>query len=209
MRRAVVMTMVAGAVVVTAAAPAAAAAPVKQAGTSTHFYSEAGGCTSAGVCTEVLLDAMTGSGMGPGLVCLSVYTGTRTEDGGRAGGTAEYGCTQTDTAFSLTSELAATLRPTTVTLESTSCDGEEDKPECEVTGSRAVTVSATGSADGPVTTSRDRGRATTGGCRFSYSSTSTSAPLSGTLTVDRTTYDFTGQAGTTSYRFSSRKCPAP
>lgn len=206
MRRAVVTAMVAGGLVVAAAAPAAAAPPVKQAGTSTFLYSEAGGCTSAGVCTDVFLDAMTGTQMGPGQVCLSVRTGTQASSGGRADVTGEFGCAEA-AALTLTGDLDATLAPTTVTLETMSCD--EDKQECEVTGSRAVTVAATAVAEGPVSTSRDRGRVSTGACRSTYSSTTTSAPVSGRITLDGTAYDLTGQAGTTSYRTTSRRCPTP
>ncbi len=192
----------------TGAAPAAAA-PVKESGTSSFLVSETTGqCTQKGTCTDIFLEAFTGT-KEPGQVCLSISTYRRTSDGGRTAITDESGCAEaTGAALSVSSD-TATLQPTTLTLEAFSCqdDGEEDEALCSVTGRRDVTVAATDSANGPVTTSRDRERSTTGKCRFSYRSTTTSAPMAGTITVDGTTYVEVGRAGTTSYRLTSRRCP--
>ena len=193
----------------TAAVPAAAA-PVKESGTSSFLYGETiGQCTETGTCTDVFLEAFM-SATGPGHVCLSISTYRPTRDGDRTTIADESGCEQAAAgALSVTRDFTATLQATTLTLESYVCehDGETDEPQCSVTDSREVTVAATGLANGPVTVSRDRGRSTTGKCRQSYRSTTTSAPVIGTVTVDGNTYAATGQAGTTSYRFTSRKCP--
>lgn len=193
----------------TGAVPAAAA-PVKESGTSSFLVSETTEqCTQTGTCTDIFLEASTGT-KEPGQVCLWISSYRRTSDGGRTATTNESGCADAaGAALSVTSDVTATLQPTTLTLEALSCedDGEEDEAQCSVTGRRDVTVAAAGSANGPVTTSRDGGRSSTGKCRFSYRSTTTSAPVAGTITVDGTTYVQAGQAGTTSYRLTTRKCP--
>ena len=188
----------------------AAAAPVRQSGSSSFLYSETTGqCTSTGRCTEIFLEAFTGT-MEPGQVCLSTSTYQRTSGGGRTALTDEHGCADlSGAALTVTDDLSATLQPTTLTLEAFSCEGEEDEAQCSVTSRRDVTVSSSQSAVGPITSSRDRGRSTTGQCRSTYRSTTTSAPVAGTVTVDGTTHTGEGQAGTTSFRSTSRKCSLP
>jgi hypothetical protein len=203
MRRIFSTLVVMGGLVMGAAIPAAAAPPMKESGTSSTLYSYTTSCEAVKgrtVCTDIFLDAYTDTS-GSSQVCVSVE---QYAVGSRRSGSisSESGCTEVDpSAITVTSSLNATVSNTTVTLQSYNCDRQG---ECTVTGTRDVTVSASDQPVGPISSGTSRGTFTDGDCTYRYTSTSTSAEVAGTITLDGATYDEQGFADTSVYKVSTR-----
>lgn len=202
MRRAVLTAALLGGLLVGGAAPAAAATPEreKQSGSFTHLESYTSECTPqpAGgeTCTSIFLFASTDTS-GMGSVSLTIDTYLIDGDGDYIPIGFESGFVE-GSDLTVGSDLSATLAPTTLTLQSCTDEG------CEGAGSREVTVSASDAPTGPVRTSRERGKFKEDGCMYKWSSTSRSAEVAGTITLDGVTYDEIGQVSTGDYRFMSR-----
>jgi hypothetical protein len=152
------------------------------------------------VCTDISLNAYTDTS-GVSQVCVSV---DKYAVGGRRSGSisSEYGCTDVDpSAITVTSSLNATVSDTTVNLASYNCGRQG---ECTVTGTREVTVSASDQPAGPVSSGISRGTFTEGGCTYRYTSTSSSAEVAGTITLDGVVYEEQGFVDTVEYKVTSR-----
>lgn len=205
MRKTIVTAALLGGLLAGGAAPATAAPPEreKQSGTLTSLDTFTSGCTpeqGAGeTCTGIGLFASTDTS-GTGSVSVSIETYTLDEEGSFTPIRSEFGSVEGDPALSVSSDLSATLAPTTVLLHSYVCTDEG----CEEGGRREVTVSASDSAVGPVRTGRERGTLKDGNCMYKWSFTSTSAEVAGTITVDGVTYDEAGAVSTGDYRSMSR-----
>jgi hypothetical protein len=204
MRKTTLAVALLGGLLVGGAAPAAAAPPEreKQSGTVTSLESFTEECTQeqggGQTCTGIFLSASTDTA-GMEFVSLSIETYMR--DGEEFTPiSSESGFAEGDAELTVNSDLSATLAPTTVTLESYDCTDED----CELSGSREVTVSASGTAIGPVGTSRERGMFKEGKCAYKWSFTPTSADAAGTITLDGVAYDVAGRVSTGDYRSMSR-----
>ncbi len=204
MRNTTLTVALLGGLLVGGAAPATAAPPerVKQSGTSTSLESSTVECTAeqggGETCTSIVLSAGTDTA-GMDSVSLSIETYMR--DGEEYTPiSSEYGFVEGGAELTVGSDLSATLAPTIVTLESYDCTDES----CEEAGSREVTVSASGTAVGPAATSRERGKFKEGTCTYKWSSTSTSAEVAGTITLDGVTHHAAGPVSTGDYRLMSR-----
>jgi hypothetical protein len=192
MRRVVTAFIVLPILVLALAAPAAAAPPLKESGTQLGFYSVNTDCSGA-TCTDTVLDAYT---VDPGilLVCLTsikynIHTGR---------GTGEGSCAETNpSALTITPEFTVTLDETAITLF------DCNRHTC--TEGDTVVVSAQDSAIGPIFSETSRGTFTDGTCTYRYSSSSESAGIAGTMTIDGVTLEQQyGSASISEFTVSSR-----
>ena len=154
-------------------------------GGGNQLYSFSGSCTGSGadtVCTDTTISAFIDpSGA---TACFDVFsynpnTGDFVSE--------EYGCAPAS-SFTITSSLAATLGATSIPLYL--CDGNGCPP------SRTVTVSASDTPTGPITTMSGRSTTKDGQCTTRIKFTDRSVAVSGTFTVDSTTTPETGSVST-------------
>ncbi len=192
MRRVVTAFIVLPILVLALAAPAAAAPPLKESGTQLSFFSVNTECSGA-TCTDTVLEAFTIDAQTVA-VCLSYFT--YNIHTGR--GTGEGSCAETDSsALTISPELTVTLDETAITLFS--CN----RHTC--TEGDTVVVSAQDSAIGPIFSETSRGTFTDGTCTYRFSSSSDSAEIAGTMTIDGVTLEQQfGYASISEFTVSSR-----
>ena len=186
------------ALLLTFAAPAAAAQPLRESGTSKYLASYSIDCQPQGsrtTCTETGLDAFSVSPTEI-VVCVYEYTYTYSERTGQGRLVDERsGCSEPvpSSALDVTvsgDEIIATLSETEITFF------ECNRRGC--TEGETVIVSASDSG-GPVGTFTNRGSFKEGGCTFRYSESGSSAPVSGTLTIDGVTMAEEGWASVSQF----------
>ncbi len=145
----------------------------------TSTCSVSGGRTT---CTSTSLDAFTDS-TGQPIACFEYFTYSIDQKGNFKVINQESGCAPA-ASFTITSGLVATLGATQIALQS--CD----RHGCTTT--QTVTVSASDSPSGPITTTTGKITTTSGGCTTRTSFTDKSADVAGTFTVDGITSQETG-----------------
>jgi hypothetical protein len=186
------------ALLLTFAAPVAAAPPFRDSGTSQSLSSYSVDCQPQGsrtTCTETGLEAFSISPTEV-VVCVSEYTYTYSERTGRGRLVDERsGCSEPVPSSTLNvtvsgDQIIATLAETDVTFY------ECNRRGC--TEGDTVTVSASDSG-GPVATYTNRGSFKDGTCTFRYSESGSSAPVSGTLTIDGVTMAEEGWASVSKF----------
>lgn len=203
--RKTLLAVVLSVLVLGVAAPASAAPPVreKQSGTYASLYSFSSNCTTdrgRTVCTDINLSASTDP-TGVTFVCVSIDSYAVNRDR-YTSISSESGCTETTAGvLQISDSMSATLAATTVNVVSYNCNRGRD---CQAGGSRDVTVSASDTAVGPVSSSSGRGTFTDGNCTYRYSFTASSAEVAGTITLDGVTYDESGYAEKGDYVTTSR-----
>jgi hypothetical protein len=192
MRRLLISIAAIPILLLTLAGTAAAAPPLRESGTQVSFSSQASACSTA-TCTDTYLDVYNADAQ-TYVVCLTSYTySIRT---GRLI-SEESGCTETSSAvLSITDDFTVTLTETPITLF------ECNQRTCSE--SDTITVSAQDSAIGPVATETGRGTFSDGTCTYRYSTTSESALVAGTMTIDGVTVDQSGFAYVSEFTVSTR-----
>jgi hypothetical protein len=175
------------------AAPVAARERVKDSGTFNFFSSFSTTC-SGNTCTDTFVEVFP---ITPDMsaVCLNYFTySSRT---GRFI-SQKGGCTDTDSSvLRISSAMSVSLAPTDVTL--LKCN------QRRCTGGETVTVSASDTASGPITTVTGRVTIKDGICTTRITFSDRNATVTGTITVDGTTLDEQGFA-TTSDQTSTTSC---
>jgi hypothetical protein len=204
MRRTVLTAALLGGLLVGGAAPATAAPPEreKQSGNYTALESFTSECTpeptGGETCTNIFLYASTDTS-GMDSVSLTIDTYSIDGDGVYTPIDFASGFVEGGSELTVTSDLSATLAPTTVVLETFECT----EAGCDLVDSREVTVSASDTRTGPIGKGRDRGTFRDGSCMYKWSNTYTSAEVAGTITLDGVTYDEVGSVRTGDYRVMS------
>lgn len=152
-----------------------------------QLYSYTSTCSvTAGktVCTDTTVQAYFDSpGFATACLTIDTYSINRRQYSSIS---FENGCAPAS-SFTITSGLVATLAATDIPLQSCNRQG------CTT---RTVTVSASDSPSGPITTTTARTTTTSGNCTTRTSSTDKSADVSGTFTIDGTTSAETGNVST-------------
>ncbi len=201
MKRALVTIVVAGGLLSNAASPVAAAAPERFRTSAQFSYLNSFSVTCTPevdgqqVCTDWRLSAEDG----PEGVFVSVEMYEVLMQNGVPVDNLSYAYSEKYGAlpFTVTKDLTATLRPTTLVVETVDDNGRR---------SREVTFSATNTAVGPVRTTRSRDRFTEGSCTITNSVRAFSGLVDGTITMDGVEYPTLGDARTRDER-TSRRCP--
>lgn len=180
----------------------AAGGRIRESGTYTYASSFSTSCTEQKgrtVCTDTYLDVYSNSEYGTE-ACLSVETYALTRRGYDSI-SSEYGCSPVEAgAFTVNSKLSsATLSPTVITLNTYSCN----RMSCTVSSSRDVTVSATFTGTGELSSYSGRGSFKEGDCTYKYSYKGSSRQAAVALTLDGVTSDASGSIGTETYTFST------
>lgn len=205
----VLTTATIGALLLGAAAPAAAAPPRTESGTYTSLFSQTSDCVTQDArtaCTDIFLE-VSSDPIGGTTACLSIGKYVLYSTGRRASSSSESGCSPVETsAFTVTSALKATLGATPVTIRTVTCNRRGNS--CRSTNERTVTVSAVNQPTEPVSTGTSPGPFRDGDCTVRYTSSSTWAPVAGTITIDGQIYQGSGFASRDDFRIMSRDCPA-
>jgi len=149
-----------------------------------NFSSFATSCSTSGgrqVCADTNLFVSSNEDGSPGQPCLEIFTYS-TGANGRAISD-EFGCASSGSA-TIGADLSVALDPTQIPLEQ--CGRRSCTP------SRTVTVSASDSPTGPISTTTTRSTTKSGNCTTKMTTTDQFADLAGTMTIDGTTVDQTG-----------------
>ena len=149
-----------------------------------NFSSFATSCTTSGgrpVCADMNLFVSSNEDGSPGQPCLEIFTYS-TGANGRAISD-EFGCASSGT-ITIGADLSVVLDPTQIPLEQ--CGRRSCTP------SRTVSVSASDSPTGPISTTTTRSTTKSGSCTTKMTTTDQFADMAGTMTVDGTTVDQTG-----------------
>ncbi len=199
---ALVLGMMASSVAAAGGPGTAAGGRIRESGTYTFASSFSTSCTEQKgrtVCTDTYLDVYSNSDYGTE-ACLSVETYALTR-GGYDSISSEYGCSPVESgAFTVNSKLSsATLSPTSITLSTYSCN----RRDCTVTSSRVVTMSASFTGTGELSSYSGRGSFKEGDCTYKYSYKGASREAAVALTLDGVTTDASGSIGTETYTFST------
>jgi hypothetical protein len=150
-------------------------------GSGTNFSSFSTTCSTSGarqVCTDTNLSVFvdeTGS-----QTCLDLFTYSFSSTGRFTFISDRFGCAPTG-SLTIGSDYSATLGSTVVPLQTCAAH----KRQC--TGSTNVTVSASDSVVGAITTTTTRSTSVSGNCTTKTTTTETSANLTGTITIDGST----------------------
>ncbi len=176
----------------------AAGGRIRESGTYTYASSFSSSCTEQQgrtVCTDIYLNVYSNDEYGAE-ACLSVETYALTRRGYDYI-SSEFGCSPLEPgAFTINSKLSsATLSPTTITFYDCNRRG--------CTATRDVTVSATFTGTGELSSYSGRGQFKEGDCTYKYSYKGTSRQAAVALTLDGVTSDTSGSLGTETYTFSS------
>jgi len=170
---------------VLAVAPVAADTVPDSSGT--YFNSNSSTCVTSGAretCTDTNLYTFPEEG-GTSTLCVDTFTYSISSNGRSTFGSDEYGCT-TDFEMTVAGDYSVTVAPADISVAT--CKAH--KRSCS--GSDIVTVSASDTATGDVTTSTTRSTIKSGGCTYRTTTNVTSVPVAGTMTIDGTTFDETG-----------------
>jgi len=149
-----------------------------------NFSSFATSCSTGGgrqVCADMNLFVSSNEDGSPGQPCLEIFTYS-TGANGRAISD-EFGCASSGT-ITIGADLSVVLDPTQITLE------QCGRRTC--TTSRTVTVSASDSPTGPISTTITRSTTKSGSCTTKMTTTDQFAEVAGSMTIDGTTVDETG-----------------
>jgi len=152
----------------------------------TNFSSSASSCAATGgrqVCTDTNLFVFSNEDGSAAPPCLEIFTYSISTNGRFTQISDEFGCASSGTA-AIGADLSVALGPTQIPLDS--CN----KRTC--TSSRTVTVSASDSPTGPISTTVTRSTTRSGSCTTKMTTTDQSAELAGTMTIDGTVLDQTG-----------------
>jgi hypothetical protein len=172
-----VASILAGLVLLIAASVVPVAADTTGGGNQLQSFSSA--CVDS-ICTDTNVSAyLDPSG---GTACLDIYTYTD-----KSFVSEEFGCAPAP-SFTISSTLAASFGPTSISL--TLCDNTT------CADSRTVTVSASDSPTGPITTTSGKSTSKDGTCTSRIKSTDRSVNATGTYTIDGVTADQTGFVST-------------
>jgi hypothetical protein len=150
-------------------------------GSGTNFSSFSTTCSTSGarqVCTDTNLSVFadeTGS-----QTCLDLFTYSFSSTGRFTFISDRFGCAPTGSLI-IGSDYSATLGSTVIPLQTCAAH----KRQC--TGSTNVTVSASDSVVGAITTTTTRSTSVSGNCTTKTTTTETSANLTGTITIDGST----------------------
>ena len=151
-------------------------------GSGTNFSSFTETCsTSAGrqVCTDTSVQAFTDE-FGASQTCLDIFTYSVSSTGRFTFISDRFGCATTG-SLTIGSNYSVTLGSTVVPLQTCAAH----KRQC--TGSTNVTVSASDSVVGDISTTTTRSTSVSGNCTTRTTTTETSANLTGTITIDGAT----------------------
>jgi len=151
-------------------------------GSGTNFFSFSSPCPPSGarqVCTDTNLQVFTDE-TGASQTCLDLYTYSFSSTGRFTFISDRFGCAPTG-SLTIGSDYSVTLGSTVIPLQTCAAH----KRQC--TGSTNVTVSASDSVVGDVTTTTTRSTSVSGNCTTKTTTTETSANLSGTITIDGST----------------------
>ena len=149
-----------------------------------NFSSFASSCSTSGgrqVCADTNLFVSSNEDGSPGQPCLEIFTYSTGANGRVISD--EFGCASSGT-ITIGADLSVVLDPTQIPLE------QCGRRTC--TSSRTVTVSASDSPTGPISTTTTRSTTKSGSCTTKMTTTDQFADLAGTMTVDGTTVDQTG-----------------
>jgi hypothetical protein len=152
----------------------------------TNFFSSSSTCSTTGgrqVCTDLNLEVFSNEDGSAAPPCLRVFKYSFSSNGKFTVISDEYGCASSGT-IAIGADLSVELGTTQIPLDS--CN----RRTC--TSSRTVTVSASDSPTGPVSTTTTRSTTKSGNCTTKMTTTDQFADLAGTLTVDGTVSDETG-----------------
>ena len=149
----------------------------------TNYSSFASSCSTSGgrqVCTDTNLYVFSNEDGSLGQPCLEIVTYSNGNRGRFISD--EFGCAASG-AITIGADFSVTLAATQIPIES--CN----RQNCT---SRTVTVSASDSPTGPVSTTTSRSTTKSGSCTTRTTTTEQFADLAGTLTVDGAASDSTG-----------------
>jgi hypothetical protein len=152
----------------------------------TNFSSSSSSCSTTGgrqVCTDTNLFVFSNEDGSAGQPCLEIFKYSISSNGKFTSISDEFGCASSGT-ITIGADLSVTLGDTQIPLDS--CN----RRTC--TSSRTVTVSASDSPTGPISTTTTRSTTKSGTCTTKTTTTDQSAELAGTLTVDGAVSDQTG-----------------
>jgi hypothetical protein len=151
-----------------------------------NFFSGSSSCSTTGgrqVCTDTSLFVSSNEDGSPGQPCLELFTYSIGANGRFTVISDEFGCASSGT-ITIGADLSVALDPTQIPLE------ECGRRTC--TPSRTVTVSASDSPTGPISTTVTRSTTKSGTCTTKMTTTDQFAEVAGTLTIDGTAFDETG-----------------
>jgi hypothetical protein len=152
----------------------------------TNFVSSSSTCSTAGgrqVCTDMNLQVFSNEDGSVGEPCLEISKYSIATNGRFTSISDEFGCASSGT-IAIGADLSVALGATQIPLDSCSRRG--------CASSRTVTVSASDSPTGPISTTVTRSTTKSGTCTTKMTTTDQFADLAGTLTVDGTTSDQSG-----------------
>ena len=151
-------------------------------GSGTNFSSFSTTCSTSGarqVCTDTNLQVFTDD-TGNSQTCLDLQTYSLSSTGRFTFISDRFGCAASAN-LTIGSNYSVTLGSTVISLQTCAAH----KRQC--TGSTNVTVSASDSVVGDITTTTTRSTSVSGNCTTRTTTTETSANLTGTITIDGAT----------------------
>jgi hypothetical protein len=152
----------------------------------TNFSSSSSSCSTTGgrqVCSDTNLYVFSNEDGSAGPPCLEIFKYSISTNGRFTAISDEFGCASSGT-IAIGADLSVALGATQIPLDN--CN----RRTC--TSSRTVTVSASDSPTGPISTTVSRSTTKSGNCTTKMTTTDQSAELAGTMTIDGTVLDQTG-----------------
>lgn len=177
MRQFIVAFVAVPLVLMLAAAPVAA--DTTGGGNGTHFGSFSESCSPSGgrtVCTDTNLN-VDPNGDGTSSGCLDIFTYSNSSNGRFTFISDTFGCNP-DVSLTVGSDYSVTLADTVVPMQTCAAH----KRSCS--GSTNVTVSASDSLVGDISTTTTRSTTVSGGCTFKDTIKETFGNLAGTMVID-------------------------
>ena len=153
----------------------------------TNVFSSSSNCSTSGsrqVCTDTNLFVFSNEDGSDGPPCLEVFKYSISANGRFTVISDEFGCASSSDTVAIGADLSVAISATQIPLDS--CNRRTCTP------SRTVTVSASDSPTGPITTTTTRSTTKDGNCTTKTTTTDQFAELAGTLTIDGTVLDETG-----------------
>jgi hypothetical protein len=152
----------------------------------TNFFSSSSSCSTSGgrqVCSDTFLSVSSNEDGSDGPPCLEIFTYSIPNNGRFTVISDEFGCASSGT-IAIGADLSVALGATQIPLDS--CN----RRTC--TSSRTVTVGASDSPTGPISTTTTRSTTKSGDCTTKTTTTDQFVELAGTLTIDGIVSDETG-----------------
>ena len=152
----------------------------------TNFFSSSSSCSTTGgkqVCSDTSLSVFSNEDGSPGSPCLEIFKYSIGSNGRFTVISDEFGCAESGT-IAIGADFSVALDPTDITIQN--CG----RRNC--TSSRTVTVSASDSPTGPITTTTTKSTTKSGTCTTKTTTTDQFVELAGTMTIDGTVLDQTG-----------------